>query len=184
MHKKSNAVFAFIFMLVLMTASVSFGVHRSWSQQKTELTESMAGLFEMLTARRETGSNILVVAKRHLDAQDEKIISLEKDIMDLGKNSSFETLAKANDRFEKDAQALLAKLKLQSSLRTDARDLMYAEQMLPQALEKSARMMEQAEYNELAQAFNKNLNKYFSGKIAQMLGIKPAQQFSYQEAAD
>ena len=183
MHKKSNAVFAFLVMLVLLTASISIGAYKGWSEQKAEVEKSMGSLLEMLTARREIGSNILSVAKRHLEANDEMMKSLQKDIVELAKKSSFSDLAKANERFDHDAVALLAHLTSQSSIQSDERDLMYIEQMLPQALEKSARMTEQAEYNQQAQAFNQNINKSYSGRIAQLLGVKPAEQFIDLEAS-
>ena len=181
MHKKSNAVLAFLIMLVLLSASISLGAYRSWSAQKEEVEQSKGSLFEMLTARREIGSNILSVARRHLPKDDEKIISLQKDVDDLARNSSFPQLAKANERFENDAVNMLDKLKSLSSVQADVRDLMYVEQMLPQALEKSARMTEQADYNQQALTFNTDMNKRFSGKVAQLLGIKPAEEFAVLE---
>lgn len=183
MHKKSNAVLSFLLMLVLLAASISIGAYKGWSEKKAEVEQSMGSLFEMLIARREIGSNILSVAKRHLDSDDEMMKSLQKDIADLAKNSSFSDLAKANERFDHDAAALLSHLSSQPSIQTDDRDLMYIEQMLPQALEKSARMTEQAEYNQQALTFNQDMNKSYSGRIAQLLGVKPAEQFIDLEAS-
>ena len=180
-HKKSNAFLAFIIMLVLLTASISLGAYRSWSAQKAEVEQSKGSLFEMLTATREIGSNILSVARRHLPKDDEKIVGLQKDIDDLARNSSFSQLAGANERFENYAITLQANLKSLPFVQADARDFMYVEQMQPQALEKSARMTEQSEYNQQALAFNTEMNKRFSGKVAQLLGIKPAEEFAVSE---
>lgn len=109
MHKKSNAIFSFLLMLVLLTASISIGSYRGWSEQKAEVEKSMGSLLEMLTARREIGSNILSVAKRHLEANDEMMKTLQKDIDDLAKKAVFLIL-------QKQMNALIMMLKLCSHI--------------------------------------------------------------------
>lgn len=183
MHKKINAVLAFVVMLVLLAVAVIWGAYEGWSGERRQVESSMNTLYEMLGARREIGNNILTVAQRHLQKEDALARSLREEIANLGKNSDFEALADANARFERDAEALLDHLSRQPSLKADERDSMYALQMLPQALEQSSRMTEQAEYNQQAAAFNQNMKSRFSGRVARFLGIDDAQQFVTQEDA-
>lgn len=181
MYKKINAVLAFIVMLVLLSAAVLWGAYKGWSSERSQVESSMNTLYDMLGARREIGNNILTVAKRHLSGEDALIRSLREDIKALEKNDSFEVLAQSNERFERDAKALLSHLSTQLSLQADERDSMYAMQMLPQALQESARLTEQAEYNRHAAAFNESMKSRFSGRLAGILGIHKAQQFIVQE---
>lgn len=183
MHKKIHAVFAFIIMLVLLSVAVMWGAYAGWSAERSQVESSMDTLYEMLGARQEIGNNILTVAQRHLQKEDALLRSLREDIAELGKSSDFETLAAVNVRFEQDARALLKRMGELPSLKADERDSMYAMQMLPQALEQSARMTEQADYNLQAEEFNRSMNSRFSGKLARMLGIDYAQQFITQEGS-
>jgi len=183
MHRKINAVLAFAVMLVFLAAAVMWGAYKGWAGERRQVESSMNTLYEMLGARREIGNNILTVAQRHLQKEDALVRSLREDIAELNKNSDFDVLAKANARFERDAKALLEYLSRQPSLQADERDSMYALQMLPQALEESARMTEQAEYNQQAAAYNQNMNSRFSGRVARFLGIDDTQQFITQEDA-
>lgn len=183
MYKKINAVLAFAVMIVLLSAAVMWGAYKGWSGERRQVESSMNTLYEMLGARREIGNNILTVAQRHLQKEDALVRSLREDIAELNKNTDFETLAKANARFERDARALLDHLSLQPSLKADERDSMYALQMLPQALEQSSRMTEQAEYNQQAAAFNQSMESRFSGRIARFMGIDDTKQFVTQEDA-
>lgn len=105
------------------------------------------------------------------------LLALREDLDQLTGRHGFEKLAAVNQRFEADAEALLERLCVQPSLQADERDSMYANSMLPQALEQSARMTEQAEYNRQAAEFNQSMENRFSGRIARFLGVEMAQQF-------
>lgn len=183
MNKKINAVLAFVVMLVLLTGAVMLGAYKGWSAERLQVESSMSTVYELLRARREIGNNILTVAKRHLSGDNALLRSLREDINELAKDDDFEQLAEANARLESDAMALLQYLGDQPSLKADDRDSMYVLQMLPQALEESTRMTEQAEYNRQAAAFNQSMSSRFSGMIARALGIDDAQQFVSQEDA-
>ena len=177
MQRKIRVVLAFMIMVGLLAVSVMWGAYKGWSAQRQQVESSMGTLYEMLRARQEIGHNILTVARRHLSEEDELARSLREDIAQLGSDGDFEYLAEVNARFERDALALLGHLGSQLSLKADERDSMYATQMLPQALEESARMTEQAEYNRQAAAFNQDIKSRFSGRIARALGVDEAQQF-------
>lgn len=181
MNKKINAFLAFLAMLILLAGAVMWGAYRGWSQERRQVESSMGTLYEMLGARREIGHNILTVAGRHLPETDAHIRALREDIEALSKDGDFDKLARANARFEKDAKELLDALKEQPTLKRDERDSMYATSMLPQALEQSARMTEQAEYNRQAADFNQSMDDRLSGRLARFLGVKKAQQFVWQE---
>ncbi len=183
MNRKLNAVLAFLAMLILLGGAVLWGAYKGWSQERSRVESSMGSLQEMLGARREIGNNILTVARRHLPAQDPLLTALSADITQLAEEEGFGRLAAVNADFEKDAQALLSRLCALASVQADERDLMYAQAMLPQALEESARLTEQAEYNREAEDFNQNMDRRFSGRIAAWLGVEKAQQFITQEDA-
>ncbi len=177
MYKTINAVLAFAVMLALLCGAVLWGAYKGWSGERQQVESSMDTLHDMLRARKEIGNNILTVARRHLDADDVLLLALREDLDQLTGRHGFEKLAAVNQRFEADAEALLERLCAQPSLQADERDSMYANSMLPQALEQSARMTEQAEYNRQAAEFNQSMENRFSGRIARFLGVEMAQQF-------
>lgn len=183
MHKKVNAVLAFGIMMVMLVAAVVWGACKGWAGERLQIEQSMDTLYEILNARREIGNNILTVAQRHLQKEDALLRTLRDDMNQMEKNSDFDTLARVNADFERDASALLQHVSMQPSLKADERDSMYILQMLPQALNESARMTEQVEYNEQAEGFNQRMRGSFSGRIAHALGIDYAQQFVVQEEA-
>ena len=77
--------------------------------------------------------------------------------------------------------AVLTALAALPSVQDDDRDLQYVTQMLPQALEQSERLAEQAAYNQAATEFNQGLTGSFSGRIAQLLGITRAELITTQQ---
>ncbi len=177
MHKKSTALIAFVLMTAMVMTALSWGAWKHWSAQRVQVDQTLDTLSDMLTTRREVIANILTVAARHLSKDDALIADVEKDKNLLAGTQSLALKAEANERLSQNARALLAKLTKIPSVVTDVRDSMYVNQMLPQALEQSASMVQEAAYNAQAESFNRRISGSFSGSLAKFLGLKPAQQF-------
>ena len=177
MHKKSTALLAFVLMIALVLAALSWGGYKHWSTQRKQVDQTLGTLSDMLTTRREVITNILTVAARHLPKDDALIAVVEKDKNLLAGTQSLPLKAAANERLSQNAQALLAALAKTPSVVSDVRDSMYVNQMLPQALEQSASMVQEAAYNAQAESFNRQIGESFSGSLARFLGVRPAQQF-------
>ncbi len=181
MHKKSSALIALVLMLCLIAASLAWGAHRGWTQERKQVDSTMGALLLVLDARSEVGANIVTVARRHLQSGDPQLQALRQDIQVLSEDGSLAQKAQANGRFDENARAVLTALAALPSVQDDARDLQYVTQMLPQALEQSERLAEQAAYNQAATDFNQGLTGSFSGRIAQLLGITRAELITQQE---
>jgi hypothetical protein len=177
MHKKSTVLFAFVLMAALVLTALSWGALNHWSAQREQVDQTLGTLSDMLTTRREVIANILTVAARHLPKDDALIAEVEKDKDLLAGTQSLPLKAEANERLSQNARELLAKLAKTPSVVSDVRDSMYVNQMLPQALEQSASMVQEAAYNNQAESFNRQISESFSGSLAKFLGVKPAQQF-------
>ncbi|MBR6185298.1 MAG: LemA family protein [Clostridia bacterium] len=169
---------AFALMLLLIAGSVVFGAYKGWSKEKAPVEETLAGLESMLQTRVESAYNVLAVAKRHVPQTDEAYKKVDEDRARLEKASStLEEKAAANEDLARDAAALLEILKNTDSVQADARDKMYVESYLPQMLAQSEEKTVGAAYNQAAAEFNERINNSFSGWIARLLGVKPAQEF-------
>lgn len=181
MHKRSSALIALVLMLCLIAVSLAWGAYKGWTQERKQVDSTMGALLLVLDACSEVGANILTVARRHLQAGDPLLQALRRDIQVLSENGSLSQKAQANGRLDEDARAVLAALSALPSVQDDVRDLQYVTQMLPQALEQSERLAEQAAYNQAAIDFNQRLTGSFSGRIAQLLGITQAELIIQQE---
>lgn len=177
LHRRSTAVLALVIMLVLMTAAVAWGAWKGWKAQSDEVQQTLSSLTSVLQARYEAGNNVLTVAARHLPGSDPAVTSLAEQVKKLKQPIPLEEKAQANARLGQDAQDILTRLAALDSLKRDERDLSYVAQLLPQALEQSAIWADEAAYNTAAAGYNKRLQTTFSGFVAQLLGIRPAQQF-------
>ncbi|MBR0407516.1 MAG: hypothetical protein IJI53_05735 [Clostridia bacterium] len=172
---------AIVIMIVLVIGSVLFGAYKGWTTEKAHVDATYAGLESMLQTRVETAYNILTVAKRHLPETDE---AYQRVSMDLGQlDNAYTDLgrkAQANEALAQDAAALLKALAQMDSVKSDSRDEMYVNNYLPQMLSESEAKTEGAAYNQAAAEFNGRINRTFSGFLAKLMGIKPAEVFSAQ----
>ena len=104
--------------------------------------------------------------------------------MDLGQlDNAYSDLgrkAEANDALGRDAAALLKTLAELDTVKNDSRDKMYVDNYLPQMLSESEQMTVGATYNQAAAEFNGRINRTFSGFLAKLMGIKPAEVFNAQ----
>ena len=169
---------AFLLMVILVVLSVGFGAYRGWSQERAKVEETYAGLESMLRTRVESAYNVLAVAGRHLDSEDENVRRVRQDRDALEGTLGLDQKARANDALTQDAAALLQKLSALPSVQGDSRDKMYVDSYLPQMMAQSEEKTAGANYNSAAREFNQKLNSTFSGFLAKLMGIKPAEEFA------
>lgn len=168
---------AFLLMLCMILFSLGFGAYRGWSEERAQVDETYAGLQAMIRARVESAYNLLTVASRHMPETDETVMAVTQARKILEGKDPLAQKALANDSLTRNANELLKKLAALESVRQDSRDLMYVESYLPQMLSESEERTAGANYNIAAAEFNQQLQNSFSGFIARMLGIKPAEEF-------
>ena len=168
---------ALALLIALACAAVGVGAYRGWIQERAAVEETYAGLTEMLEARVEAAYNLLVVARRHLDADAPEIQAVARERDTLENAAALSEKAAANAALTRDGQALLDRLSALESVRQDERDKMYVDSFLPQLLAQSEERAAGAVYNTAARAFNQALRGSFSGKIASLLGVKAAEEF-------
>lgn len=172
---------AVVIMVVLVIGSVLFGAYKGWTEEKAHVDATYAGLESMLQTRVETAYNILTVARRHLPDTDEAVQRVAMDLSQL--DSPYAALprkAEASEALTADAAALLKALGQLPTVQGDSRDLMYVNNYLPQMLAESEAKTEGAAYNQAAAEFNGRINRTFSGFLAKLMGIHPAEVFSAQ----
>lgn len=169
---------AFVLMIVLCAAAVLFGAFRGWTMEKQQVLDSRAGLESMLHTRVESAYNLLTVASRHMEKTDPLMLRVLscRETLESG-SVSLPQKAAASEALSRDGRALLEALKLLPDVQSDARDLMYVQDYLPQMLAESEEKTAGAVYNTAAGDFNARLNSAFSGRIARMLGVTPAEEF-------
>ncbi len=175
---KLKTGWALVLMIILAVGSVVFGAYRGWSEERARVNETYTGLEAMLQTRVESAYNVLAVAKRHVPDDDETFLRVKDELSTL--ESASKTLpqkARANEDLTRDAAALLADLAQKDSVKGDDRDLMYVTSYLPQMLAESEAKTAGAAYNQAAAEFNARMRGTFSGWIARLLGVEPAQEF-------
>ena len=180
---KLRTGWAVVLLILLIVFAVCFGAYRGWSEERARVKETYAGLETMMQARVEAAYNLLAVAGREqyiknadegfLDAVNR--VKADKDVLEGG--TSLRDKAEANENLTVDAQALLQRLAALPAVQADERDRMYVESYLPQMMEQSGEKTAGAQYNSAAAEFNKKIYGTFSGMIARILGIRPAEEF-------
>lgn len=175
---KLRAGAGFILMICMMLFSVCFGAYQGWSKERMQVEETYAGLESMIHTRIESAYNLLTVASRHLNADDEGLrhVAADRDILE--GRYTLSQKAQANESLTRDAQALLDALEALPSVQQDSRDKMYVESYLPQMLAESEERAAGANYNTAAAEFNSRLEGSFSGWLASLMGIQAAEEFS------
>ena len=175
---KLRSGMAFALMIVLIAGSVVYGAYKGWNKEIKPVQETYAGLESMLQTRIESAYNVLAVARRHVAETNEAYRKVNEDRERLeDSRASLSEKAAANESLALDAAALLDELKNMDSVRADERDRMYVESYLPQMLAQSEEKTASAVYNQAAADFNSRLNRTFSGLIAKLIGVKPAEEF-------
>lgn len=169
---------SFLAMLVLVFAALGIGAYRGFVQDKAQVEQAMQSLSQLLETRVEMGNNLLTVAGRHLAADDPVMQALKADVQALSRAGTASQRAQANQQLASDSQQLLAYLRELPSLKADDRDSYYVNQLLPQGLEQSAQWADALQYNQAVEEFNNRLQNQVSGKLASLLGVRPAEAFA------
>lgn len=175
---KLRAGAAFFLMVLMLFFSVACGAYRGWNEERAMVEETLSGLESMLMARVEAACNVLTVAGRHLPKEQEAVARLRAARDTLAGESSLAEKAAANEALTQAAEDVLALLLAQESVQQDSRDRMYAESYLPQMLSQSEEKTAGAQYNTAAAQFNQRLSASISGRIAALLGVETAEEFS------
>ncbi len=153
--------------------------HRQRAVRRVQGVDAYAGLESMLQTRVETAYNILAVAKRHVPETDEAYQRVSMDLSQLDNQyNDLSRKAEANDALGRDAAALLKNLSQLDTVKNDNRDAMYVDNYLPQMLSESEQMTVGATYNQAAAEFNGRINRTFSGFLAKLMGVRPAEVFN------
>ena len=172
-HKRSSLLLAILLMLCLVLGALLNGARQGWLHERRALDQSLETVEERLGELREAGANLLVVAKRHLPASDPMILSLDGSVKALNAKSSIAARYAAGEQMSGEANLLLAHLLELPSVQADERDLGYVKGLLPQRLEQAAADAWREEYNARADIYNQGLKGSFSGRLAQLLMIRP-----------
>lgn len=135
------------------------------------------GLKSLLELRAADASNLLAVARRHLDKQDDRLQAVARAQKVMG--SSTATLRekhKENQSLTEAVGALSSALKESASLQADTKDWNYVVS-LTKALEVYADGDAVNAYNNAARKFNLSLEQSFSGWFAALMGVQRAELF-------
>ena len=165
---------ALVLMIVMIIIALFNGASKAWKKNRGSVDAAYAQWQENVQQRIETSYNILTVSGRYLADSDAKVVSLKNDMNAMNASStdssSFNAQVLACDSFIQDSKALLNALSANEQVQQDARDAMYVNLMLPQAVEQCSNSAALSEYNAAAQAYNEGLHS-FSGFLARIIGI-------------
>ena len=164
--------------VVLALGLVAFGlVFGTWSGYRedradvTALLEADNGLMDVLSYRAADGINLSAVAKRHLPAQDEDLIALEKWGRELQQAAEVRASTSLDHAVSEAFDAVSAKLKDTPSFRQSQRDQRYLDMLTADFNSLRASDVVSA-YNQAASDFNSQLAQPVSGYLASLLGVE------------
>ena len=181
MKNTGRTFFCLLVAIILVLGSVAFGASKGWKKEAQELSslyDQENGLKSLLELRAADAGNLLVVARRHMDAQDQRILDVEKarKIL-LGSGPLTEKYA-ANQALTSAVNSLSSALESESSLKADTKDWNYVVS-LKKALEVYLGGDAAVAYNEAVASYNERMSGSISGWIAShLMGVHEAQPFS------
>ena len=173
---KAEKVISWVVLIVLIAGAFLYGAYREWNGRSREVDVCRAALKEAYTARREAAYNLLTVAKRHLNGENEAVLAVQEDWRQLGE-TALSAASRGSQALTGDAQNLFAAVQETESLQTDERDKAYILQLLPQMMESAGIRVssEEAAYREAADDYNASFDKYFiSSFLATLFGMDRA----------
>ena len=181
MKNTGRTFFCLLVALVLVLGSVAWGARKGWQAEAQELQnmyEQEGGLKSLLELRAADASNLLAVAKRHMDKQDDRLLTVAsaRDILHR-ENASLPDKYAANQGLTDAVGNLTNALQDSSSLQADTKDWNYVIS-LTKALEVYADGDAVNSYNNAAREYNKNLQQSFSGWFAMLMGTDRAELFN------
>ena len=170
--KKLSTGLCVLMAIALVAFGVVYGTWSGYREERAQVEELLTmenGMMDVLAYRAADGLNLCAVAKRHLNAEDEALKTLESISRAQQQAQSFQP--------EMDAQltaaleTVIAKLMAADTFAQSARDQRYLAML--QADLASLRNSEVVQaYNRAAEAFNTRLQSPLTGSFAMLLGIE------------
>lgn len=162
----------------MVSLALLWGAHQGWQQELGQVKRSLGQVEERLSLRKQAGANLLVVAKRHLPAEEALLSKLQGEVEALGSKASLVARTSAAANMQQTATQLFEALQQVPGLQQDSRDSMYVNQLLPQQLEQSAPSGWHDEYSLQAHSYNQRLQGSFSGWLARLTGVRQAERLT------
>jgi len=159
---------------VLVVFGVVYGTWSGFRADRAQVDELLTmenGLMDVLSYRAADGINLSVVAKRHLPAQDEELVMLEKRARELQQAAQVRASYTLDAAMAEAFDAVSAKLKATASFQQSQRDQRYLD-MLTADLNSLRASEIVTTYNQAAAELNRELSKPIFGTLAAMLGIE------------
>ena len=174
MKNTLTTILCILCAVALAAGAVCLGAYRGWSRERDEALHTVSADGELASALEERAmdaANLIVVASRHLPADDGDLAAL-REVRAVLTDAS----ATAADKTRADAQLtalaekLAASLPLLDSVQASARDQVYISTLtrtLAQGTDSAAA------YAAAAQRFNDRLASSLTGRLAMLLGVEP-----------
>lgn len=160
--------------LALVVFGLAFGTWSGFREDRAQVDELLTmenGLLDVLSYRAADGINLSAVAKRHLPAQDEDLITLERMGRELQLAADVRTSTSLDHAVDVAFAAVSAKLKETASFQQSQRDQRYLDMLAADfASLRSSEIV--STYNQAAADFNKQLSQPVSGTLAALMGIE------------
>ena len=160
--------------LVLVAFGLVYGTWGGYREDRAQVDELLTmenGLMDVLSYRAADGLNLCVVARRHLDAQDEALQELENISRQLQQASEVRASTTLDQALSAAFERVSKRLQETDSFRLSERDQRYVD-MLAADLN-SLRSSEIVNtYNQAARDFNTQLEEPLVGTLARWLGIE------------
>jgi hypothetical protein len=181
MKNTGRTYLCLLIALALVLGSLAWGARKGWQAQAQELQkmyEQEGGLQNLLELRAADASNLLAVARRYLDKQDDRLQSVTnaRDVLH-SSSASLNEKYDANQSLTEAMGALSQALRNQKSLQDDTKDWNYVVSLV-KALEVYDDGDAVNVYNNAAREYNKNLQQSFSGWFAMLMGADRAELFN------
>lgn len=160
--------------IVLVTGGLAYGTWSGYREDRAAVEELLTmenGLMDVLGYRAADGINLCTVARRHLPAQDEDLLTLENCSRQQLQTAEVRASASLDYAVAEAFAALSAKLKETTSFQQSQRDQRYLDMLTADLNSLHASSAVKA-YNSAAVEFNQKLDAPVSGDLARLLGIE------------
>lgn len=180
MKNTGRTFLCLLIAFALVLGSLAWGARKGWqaeAQDIQKMYEQEGGLSNLLELRAADASNLLAVARRYLDKQDDRLkaVTESRDILRSG-GASLSKKYDANQALTEAVGALSQALQAQKPLADDTKDWNYVVS-LTKALEVYDEGDAVNAYNNAAQEYNRNLQESFSGWFAELTGVHRVELF-------
>ncbi len=180
---KSGKVLAVIVCVVLIASSIVFGSYKSVNSVRQKAleyfengdgTQKDLGVAYLLDKKLGQAQNLIIIAERYLNENDESLKALYQAISDMESYSDTESAKKANEALN-DACALVEETLQNYDL--SVQDQSYLSEIMNNSASYDMQMGH-CTYNQAAEEFNTvTLNSIPAGFLARLLGVKQLSLF-------